>query len=171
MLTFSWFEILIAKISVAPRTTPQTMDRLNHLDRWISNLMNKWGYVAIRISFAVIFIWFGILKPFGLSAAEPLVLKTVSWLPLFSPATWLSVIGWWKVVIGIAFLFKSTTRLAIGLLFLQMGGTFMPLFLLPEITLQQNHFLLPTMEGQYIIKNLMIISGALVIGDRVYKAG
>ena len=146
------------------------MDKISSIDHWISNTMNKWGYLAIRVSFAIIFIWFGILKPFGLSAAEPLVLRTVAWLPLFTPKTWLSVIGWWEVIIGISFLFKPTTRLAIGLLFLQMGGTFMPLFLLPEITFQQNQFLLPTMEGQYIIKNLMIISGALAIGGTVYKS-
>ena len=145
------------------------MEQLQAIDLWISNFMKKWGFVAIRLSFAVIFVWFGILKPLGLSAAEPLVLKTVVWLPLFSPEIWLSVIGWWEVIIGIAFLFKSTTRVAIGLLFLQMGGTFMPLFMLPEITFQQGDFLLPTMEGQYIIKNLMIISGALVIGGRVFK--
>ena len=147
------------------------MSKLDRIDHLISEAMRKWGYFAIRLSFAIIFFWFGILKPFGLSAAEPLVLKTVAWLPLLAPKTWLSVIGWWEVVIGIAFLFKSTTRLAIGLLFLQMGGTFMPLFLLPEITFQEGRFWLPTMEGQYIIKNLMIISGALVIGGTIYKKG
>ena len=139
------------------------------IDHRISGFMSKWGHFAIRLSFAVIFIWFGILKPFGLSAAEPLVLKTVAWLPFLSPNEWLSVIGWWEVLIGVTFLFKVTTRIAIGLLFLQMGGTFMPLFLLTDTTFQEGQFLLPTMEGQYIIKNLMIISGALVIGGRIYK--
>lgn len=145
------------------------MERLNQLDHYIADFMKRWGHFAIRLSFAVIFIWFGILKPFGLSAAEPLVLKTVAWLPFFSAKMWVSIIGWWEVIIGITFLFKATTRIAIGLLFLQMGGTFLPLFILPDITFQQNHFLLPTMEGQYIIKNLMIISGAMVIGGRIYK--
>ncbi|MEM6641595.1 MAG: hypothetical protein AAF616_01335 [Bacteroidota bacterium] len=143
------------------------MELLSSLDQRISRMMNRWGYIAIRISFAIIFIWFGILKPFGLSSAAPLVLKTVAWLPFLSPQEWLSVIGWWEVAIGVFFLFPKTTRLAIALLFLQMGGTFLPLFILPEITFQRDHFLLPTMEGQYIIKNLMIISGALVIGGTV----
>ena len=128
--------------------------------------MRRWGYLAIRLSFAIIFIWFGILKPLGHSAAAPLVLKTVAWMPLFSANTWLSVIGWWEVIIGLTFLFKTTTRIAIALLFMQMFGTFMPLFLLPEITFQGGDFLLPTMEGQYIIKNLMIIAAAMVMGGR-----
>ena len=145
------------------------MKQLNALDHLIADFMKRWGYFAIRLSFAIIFVWFGIIKPLGLSAAAPLVLKTVAWLPLLSPEAWLSVIGWWEVVIGMAFLFKTTTRIAIGLLFLQMAGTFMPLFVLSDITFQEGRFWLPTMEGQYIIKNLMIISGALVIGGRVYK--
>ena len=145
------------------------MTTFEKIDHFIADVMRRWGFLAIRLSFAIIFIWFGILKPFGWSAAAPLVLKTVAWLPLLEPSTWLAVIGWWEVIIGITFLFKATTRIAIGLLFLQMAGTFMPLFLLTDITFQQGRFWLPTMEGQYIIKNLMIISGALVIGGRVYK--
>lgn len=137
-------------------------------DRAIAETMRAWGGPALRFSFAVIFFWFGILKPLGVSAAAPLVLSTVSWMPVFSAEQWLSIIGWWEVVIGLSFLFERTTRLAIGLLFLQMGGTFLPLVLLPEVTFQPNGIpFLPTMEGQYIIKNLMIISAALVVGGTV----
>jgi uncharacterized membrane protein YkgB len=81
----------------------------------------------------------------------------------------LSIIGWWEVLIGLTFLFRNTTRIAIGLLFLQMLGTFMPLLFLPEITFQNGNYLLPTLEGQYIIKNVMIISAALVVGGKFYK--
>lgn len=138
------------------------------LDRAISSRMKNIGEPAARISLFVIFFWFGILKPMGLSAAAPLVLKTVDWMPLLSAPQWLAVIGWWEVVIGIGFLFRRTTRLAIGLLFLQMGGTFMPLFILPEITFQENGIpFLPTLEGQYIVKNIIIISAALVVGGNL----
>ena len=100
------------------------------IDQGIAKQMNVWGIPAVRISFGIIFIWFGILKPLGLSAAEPLLKDTVAWLPFGSPEIWLIVIGWWEVVIGITFLFRKTTRIAIGLLFLQMIGTFMPLLFL-----------------------------------------
>ena len=140
------------------------------IDKKITSLMQLCGDTCLRFSFGIIFIWFGILKPFGLSAAEPLVLKTVNWMPLFSAEQWLSIIGFWEVFIGVFFLFKKTTRMAILLLFLQMGGTFLPLFILPEITFQKGGIpFLPTMEGQYIIKNLMIISAALVIGGNLEK--
>ncbi len=138
------------------------------LDRAISTFMRRWGTLALRLSLGVIFIWFGILKPLGLSAAAPLVLATVAWLPLLDASTWVSVIGWWEVAIGVTFLFRKTLRIAIALLALQMAGTFMPLVVLPEVTFQSGHLPYgPTMEGQYIVKNLLILSAALVIGGTV----
>lgn len=143
-------------------------DGLRTIDRALVAIMNRWKIAALRFSLAVIFIWFGILKPLGLSPAESLVLKTTSWLPFFEPTTWLTLIGWWEVAIGVLFLFPKLTRIAIALLALQLVGTFLPLFLLPEITFQKEYFpFAPTVEGQYIIKNLLIISAALVIGSTV----
>jgi uncharacterized membrane protein YkgB len=143
---------------------------LDRMDRSISDFMSRWGVLALRISLGVIFIWFGILKPFGLSPAEPLVVATVQWLPLFDSASWVAVIGWWEVAIGVTFVFRKTIRIAIALLALQMAGTFMPLILLPEVTFQAGHIPYgPTMEGQYIVKNLLILSAALVIGGTVRK--
>jgi uncharacterized membrane protein YphA (DoxX/SURF4 family) len=142
---------------------------IDKLDKGSIRIMGKVSRIAIRISFGVIFIWFGILKPFHLSPAEDLLKATVTWLPFITPEHWLIMIGWWEVVIGICFLFPKTTRIAIILLFLQMVGTFMPLVFLPEITFQAGNILMPTMEGQYIMKNLMIISAALVLGGEINK--
>lgn len=141
------------------------MKDLKELDQRIATAMDSWGTTVLRASLGVIFVWFGILKPFGVSPEEPLVLATVKWLPLLDPHTWLAVIGWWEVVIGVSFVFRRTVRLAIFLLVLQMGGTLMPLFLLPAVTFQTGLIPFgPSMEGQYIIKNLLIISAALVVG-------
>lgn len=141
---------------------------LDRIDRVIAAFMRRWGTNAIRFSFAVIFIWFGLLKPLGLSTAAPLVRSTVQWMPFFSPDTWVSIIGWWEVAIGVTFMFHRTLRIAIALLALQMAGTFLPLFIARHITFQPGGFpYAPTLEGQYIIKNLMIISGAMVVGGTV----
>ncbi len=143
-------------------------DTLTTLDTRIAAFMRRNGPQALRISLAIIFIWFGLLKPFGLSPAAGLVIKTVDWMPLLSPEAWLAVIGWWEVAIGVTFLFPATVRLAIALLAMQMLGTFMPLVILPDVTFQPGR--IPyglTIEGQYIIKNLLIISAALVIGGTV----
>ena len=143
---------------------------INKLDSRFIKIMKRASIPSIRLSFGVIFIWFGILKPLGLSSAEGLLKATVIWLPFGSPEMWLIVIGLWEVVIGVFFFFKRTTRIAIVLLFLHMAGTFMPLIVLSEVTFQSNNILLPTLEGQYIIKNLMIISAALVLGGEIIRS-
>lgn len=139
---------------------------LEQIDRLIAESMDRWGTFALRLSLGIIFIWFGILKPLGMSPAEDLVIATVAWMPLFEPGTWVVIIGWWEVVIGICFLWRKTIRIAIALLALQIVGTLMPLVLLPSVTFQTVPYA-PTMEGQYIVKNVLIISAAIVVGGTV----
>ena len=120
----------------------------------------------IRLPLFIIFFWFGLLKVVELSPARQLIIDTVFWMPILSAETWVVVIGYWEMFIAIFFLTKRTTFLAMILLFLQMSGTFMPLILFPDITFQSSNPLLPTLEGQYIIKNIIIITAALVIGRK-----
>lgn len=127
-------------------------------------IMKKLYLPMTRAGLAIVFFWFGILKPLGLSPAEGLLLETTAYLPIFKPEVWLHVIGYWEVLIGILFLFRKTTLIAIVLLAGQMFGAFMPLFLLPEATFSSGKFGVPTLEGQYIIKNILIIAGAMTIG-------
>ncbi len=133
---------------------------LQQVDRWNINIMQKYSVVLLQYSIALIFFWFGILKPFGLSPAQELVERTVFW---FSPDWFVPFLGWWEVTIGLCFLFKSTIRFALILLFMQIPGTFLPLFLLPEETFTHFPYGL-TLEGQYIIKNFILIAGAIAIG-------
>ena len=138
----------------------------NDLDILITSFMSRWGITLLRYSLGLIYIWFGILKPFGLSPAQALVENTVYWFD--NPKTFVPILGWWEVVIGMTMCIKPLIRVSIFLLFIQMPGTFLPLILLPEVCF--NNFPLGlTLEGQYIIKNLIIISAALVVGSTVRK--
>ena len=123
----------------------------------------------VRIPLFVIFFWFGFLKIINLSPAQNLVIDTVYWMPFFDAETWTIIIGYWEVLIAILFMFKRTTFIAMVLLLLQMTGTFLPLIILPEVTFQNSNPFLPTLEGQYIIKNIIIITAALIIGGSKLK--
>ena len=123
----------------------------------------------IRIPIFIIFFWFGFLKIVGLSPAQQLVKDTVYWMPFLTAEMWTYIIGIWEVLIAICFLFKKTTLLGMVLLFVQMSGTFLPLLILPEVTFQDSNPFLPTLEGQYIIKNIIIITAALIIGRTYLK--
>ena len=76
------------------------------------------------------------------------------------------MLGWWEVITGLTMCIKPLIRISILLLFIQMPGTFLPLILLPEVCFTSFPFGL-TLEGQYIVKNLIIISAALVVGSTV----
>lgn len=125
--------------------------------------MHRNGHFILRMALAIVFIWFGLLKPLGMSPAETLVRRTVYFLPA---DVFVSVLGWWEVAIGVGLLYRPLNRLAILLLFLQMPGTLLPLVLLPEVCFTQIPWGL-TMEGQYIIKNAVLIGAALVVGGTV----
>ena len=96
-------------------------------------------------------------------------MDTVYWMPFLDAAAWTIIIGIWEVFIAIFFLFKRTTLIAMVLLLIQMTGTFLPLVILPEVTFQNSNPFLPTLEGQYIIKNIIIITAALIIGGTQLK--
>ena len=128
--------------------------------------MITYGILLLRYSQAMVFIWFGLLKPLGISPAQELVENTVYWFD--DKATFVNLLGWWEVVIGFTMCFRPLIRISIFLLFLQMPGTFLPLVLLPEVCFTDFPYGL-TLEGQYIVKNLIIISSALVIGGTVRK--
>ena len=135
----------------------------NDADRRIARWMARWGVPSLRWSLGIVFIWFGILKPLGLSPAQELVEATVYWV---EPALFVPFLGWWEVAIGVGLIVRPLNRAAILLLFLQMPGTALPLVLLPDVCFTRPPFAL-TMEGQYIIKNLVLISAALVVGGTV----
>ena len=136
------------------------------LDLFVTEFMSKWGVTLLRYSLGIIYIWFGALKPLGLSPAQELVENTVYWFE--NPKTFVPILGIWEVVIGITMIIKPLIRVSIILLFIQMPGTFLPLVLFPEVCFTGFPFGL-TLEGQYIVKNLIIISAALVVGSTVRK--
>ncbi len=129
-------------------------------DEKIISFLRKISSPLTRFSLFIIFFWFGILKIFDLSPANPLVKNLLeATLPFITFETFIILFGILEMVIGFSFLLKGFEKVAIALLVPHMITTFLPLILLREITWQG--FLAPTLEGQYIIKNLVII--ALVI--------
>lgn len=138
-------------------------DFIATFDRRVASWMAYYGHRLLRYSLAFIFIWFGLLKPLGMSPAADLVAHTVYWFP---PEVFVPILGWWEVAIGVGLLFRPLVRVALLLLFLQMPGTALPLVLLPAVCFSEFPFGL-TLEGQYIIKNLTLISAAIVIGGTV----
>jgi uncharacterized membrane protein YkgB len=149
---------------------PETTDRLgsvrerfDRIDRAITGEMNRLGIPVLRVALGIVFVWFGGLKVIGGSPAADLVAATVYVVPA---AVFVPILGVWEVLIGLCLLYRPLIRVGILLLFLQMPGTFLPIVLLPEVVFVTFPHAL-TVEGQYIVKNLVIIGAALVVGGTV----
>ncbi len=139
---------------------------LDKIDLIIIDWMSKYGLLVLRIGLGIVFLWFGVLKFFeGLSPAEELVRNTVYFV---NPDFFIPVLAAWESLIGIGLISGKFMRTTLLLLFLQMPGTALPLIILPEKVWTIFPYGL-TLEGQYIIKNLVLIGAGLVLGANIRK--
>jgi uncharacterized membrane protein YphA (DoxX/SURF4 family) len=142
---------------------------LDLLDARIVAWMARHGVTVLRMGLGAIFVWFGALKFFpGLSPAEELATRTIGTLSLglVGADTARLMIAALEVLIGLGLMTGLYLRAVIALLFFQLVGTFTPVVLFPREVFQIIPFA-PTLEGQYIFKNLVLIGAGLVIGATV----
>jgi uncharacterized membrane protein YphA (DoxX/SURF4 family) len=149
------------------------MEKLRDLyyqtDDRITLFMRGKGILFLRISLGIVFFWFGFLKFFpGLSPADKIATETISKLTfgVILPDVSIIILAFWETLIGIGLLSGKFLRVTLLLLFTQMIGTMSPLILFPTETFTRFPFV-PTLEGQYIIKNIVLISAGLVVGATV----
>ena len=145
----------------------------DRLDRRITEALARLGMPVLRIGLGVVFLWFGVLKFFpGLSPAEDLAARTIQALSFgaIGPNVSLPVLATWESLIGLGLISGRFLRATLALLALQMAGTITPLVLFPSETFTQFP-IAPTLEGQYIIKNVVLIGAAMVVGATVRGGG
>jgi uncharacterized membrane protein YkgB len=145
---------------------PRWFDRL---DRRITVWMADHGLTLLRFALGVVFFWFGVLKLFpGASPAEELAARTIETLTLGNVprSVALPVLAVWEMAIGLGLFIGRWMRVTLLLLFVQMLGTVTPLVLFPAETFT-TFPIAPTLEGQYIIKNVVLVAAAIVLGATV----
>ena len=139
---------------------------LDTADRRITAWLGRHGVMLSRVSLGIIFLWFGVLKfvP-GLSPAAELASRTMEKVTfgLVPPALALLVLAAWESLIGLGLLTGRFLRITLLLLAVQLLGTSLPLFFFPRETFTLFP-IAPNLEGQYIIKNLVLLSAATVVG-------
>jgi uncharacterized membrane protein YkgB len=130
-----------------------------------SSKMEKHSINLMRIALSLVYIWFGALKIVGMSPAGELVKETVYW---FKPEIFIPILGICEVFIGLGLLIRKWVPFAVILLLLHMIATFFPIVILNSNCFDAFPYC-PTLVGQYIIKNVVLASGALVIAGN-YKS-
>ena len=139
------------------------------IDQRITSWMARHGITLTRIALGVVFLWFGIIKfvP-SWSPAADLATRTITLLSFGTvpPQVSLPLLAAWESLIGLGLLSGRFLRGTLFLLFVQMPGTMLPLVFFPHETFAAFPYS-PTMEGQYIIKNLVLLSAGVVVGATV----
>ena len=131
------------------------------------------GLNMLRWSLGIIFFWFGVIKFFpGLSEAEEIASRTISWLSFgkISAAYSMPLLGTLECLIGIGFFFHKWMHITLILLLFQMLGACLPLLIFRDDTWTE-YFFVPTLLGQYIIKNCVLISAGIVMGATMRGGG
>ena len=142
------------------------MRSVDQLDLTITAFLRRWSIPMLRVSLGVVFIWFGAMKVFDVTPVSDLVASTVYW---FDPGWIVPLLGVLELVVGLGLLFRIALRLVLGLFVLQMVGTFLVLALLPEVAFDGGNPLLLTIEGEFVVKNLVLLSAGMVVGATVRR--
>lgn len=136
-------------------------------DEMLIPFLRRWSLLALRWSLAIVFIWFGALKILGVSPVVDLVASTVYWV---DPGWFVPTLGVVEVLVGIGLAGRWGLRLVLLVLVGQMVGTFLVFVLLPEIAFQDGNPLKLTVEGEFIVKNLVLLAAAMVVGTSVDRS-
>ena len=129
------------------------------IEQKIYSFFDKYHIWFLRLSLAVIYIWFGVLKPFDSSPAADLVANSIFFLPR---VPFFIFLGIWETVLGVMFLVPKLTKITFWVFIIHMGGTFTPFITLTNTVFTTFPYAL-SLEGQYIFKNIVLISAAVAI--------
>lgn len=132
-------------------------------DRRIVEWLQRYSIPILRLSLGIVFLWFGLLKVIGASPVEALVVRVVPWA---SPTWFIPFLGLWETAIGVGLLLRVALRLTLLLLFVQLAGTFLLLVAAPDLAFNGNPLYL-TEIGEFVVKNLVLLSAGLVVGATV----
>ncbi len=124
------------------------------------------GLGLLRISLGVVFIWFGLLKVIGVTPVANLVTAVIGWVPA---ALSVPLVGVFEVVLGVGLVVGYGLRFTLLLLWLHLAGTFLLLLVRPDLAFQSGNPLFLTADGEFVIKNLVLISGGIAVGSTVRR--
>jgi uncharacterized membrane protein YkgB len=123
----------------------------------------RYGVTVLRVSLALTFVWFGALKVTNDTPVGDFVARTVDWVPGVSGGWFVPFLGVVEVLLGVALLFGRGLRVVLPLLFAHLAGTFLALVTQPDVTFQDGNPLLLTTEGEFVLKNVVLLGAVLVL--------
>ena len=141
-------------------------DLFDRFDRMVVATLQRWSIPLLRTSLGVVFLWFGALKVFGVTPVSDLLALTVYWV---DPNWFVPVLGVVEMLVGAGLVLRRAMRTILAVFLAQMAGTFLVLLLLPDVAFQDGNPLKLTVEGEFVVKNLVLLSAGLVVGSTVRR--
>ena len=143
-------------------------DSFDRFDRMVVAALERWSVPLLRVSLGIVFLWFGVLKVFGVTPVADLVAATVYWVD----ADWFVIfLGVVEVMVGAGMIFRRGLRVILAVFLGQIAGTFLVFLLLPEVAFQDGNPLKLTVVGEFVVNNLVLLSAGLVVGSTVRRDG
>lgn len=142
---------------------PTVRDRIERAENAFIGLAGRIGVPALRLTLALTFLWFGALKITNDTPVAEFVANTVNWIPGVEGSWFVPFLGVVEVLLGAALLFGKSLRVVLPLLFAHLTGTFLALVTQPDVTFQGGNPAMLTTEGEFVIKNLILLSAILVL--------
>lgn len=149
-----------------PEVRTTLRDRIENAEHAAAGIAGRFGIPALRITLAITFLWFGALKITNDTPVGEFVANTVNWIPGVSGAWFVPFLGVVEVALGAALLANKGLRVVLPILFAHLVGTFLALVTQPEVTFQDSNLFMLTTEGEFVIKNLILLSAIMVIYGR-----
>jgi uncharacterized membrane protein YphA (DoxX/SURF4 family) len=127
-------------------------------------MLRPYGLTLLRTSLGLVFVWFGALKVANATPVADLVAGAVPWVD----ASWfVPLLGVVEVVLGVALVVGRWLTVVAAVLAAHLSGTFLVLLMEPHVAFQHGNPMLLTTEGEFVVKNLVLISAALVLASRL----
>ncbi len=139
---------------------PQLGPAVSEFHDYLLGLLRRWSIPALRMALGLVFLWFGALKLLGASPVMNILEHTYRFLPV---GTFAAVIGGFEVLIGAGLVFKWALRCTLALLCLHLAGTFLAVAMAPPLFFHDGNLLRLTVEGEFVVKNMVLMAAALVI--------
>jgi putative oxidoreductase len=143
---------------------PKRPTWFGQLEDRFAALVRPYSLSMLRVSLGVVFLWFGALKVANATPVAALVAGAVPWV---DPSWFVPLLGVVEVLLGLALIIGRWLTAVSAVLVGHLSGTFLVLLMQPQVAFQDGNPLLLTTEGEFVIKNLVLISAALVLASRL----
>jgi uncharacterized membrane protein YkgB len=147
------------------RSTP-AHELISNLDEFLVAVLHRWSIPALRVALGLVFMWFGALKTLGVSPVEKLIHQSYTFLPLHQ---FVLILGGWEILVGMGLILKRGLRCTLILMWVHLAGTLLAVCLSPGDFFSQRIPFFLTVDGEFVIKNLVLIAAGLVIGGYEIK--